>query len=61
MTAKQKVDALILAGNTATGESRTDLTAVVQDLVDGYEQGGSDSFFVTSRTQTHSCTVQEVS
>ncbi len=36
MTAKEKVDALILAGNTVTGESRTDLTAVVQDLVDGY-------------------------
>lgn len=50
MTAKQKVDALILAGNTATGESRTDLTAVVQDLVDGY---GSEDSIITSANCTN--------
>lgn len=40
MTAKEKVDALILAGNTKTLQDRNNLTDVVQDLIDGYGQGG---------------------
>ena len=42
MSIKDKVNSLIDAGNAVTGESKTDLTSVMQDLVDGYGQGGSD-------------------
>lgn len=40
MSLKSKVESLISAGNETTGQSKTDLTSVVQDLVDGYGQGG---------------------
>lgn len=39
MTVKQKIQAMITAGNGTTGRSRSDLTNVVQDLIDGYGQG----------------------
>ena len=39
MSISSKIQSLITAANTVTGESRTDLTACVQDLKDGY--GGS--------------------
>ena len=42
MSLKSKVESLISAGNETTGQSKTDLTSVVQDLVDGYGQGGGD-------------------
>ena len=40
MSIKSKIQALIAAANTATGESDTTLTDAVQTLVDGYGQGG---------------------
>lgn len=40
MSIKSKIQNLIDAGNETTGESKTNLTDVVQDLVDGYGQGG---------------------
>lgn len=36
MSISSKIQSLITAANSVTGESRTDLTAAVQDLVDGY-------------------------
>lgn len=42
MSIKGKIESLISAGNTTTGEADTDLTSVVQSLVDGYGQGGGD-------------------
>lgn len=36
MSIKSKIQSLITAANTKTGESATDLTSAVQDLVDGY-------------------------
>ena len=40
MSISSKIQSLITAANSVTGESRTDLTAAVQDLKDGYGQGG---------------------
>ena len=40
MSLESKVQSLITAANAVTGESRTDLTACVQDLKDGYGGGG---------------------
>ena len=40
MSIKSKIQALIAAANTATGESDATLTDAVQTLVDGYGQGG---------------------
>lgn len=40
MSISSKIQSLITAANSVTGESRTDLTACVQDLKDGYGQGG---------------------
>lgn len=40
MSVKSKIQALIAAANTATGESDATLTDAVQTLVDGYGQGG---------------------
>jgi len=37
-----KTQSLITAANSVTGESRTDLTSAVQDLKDGYGQGGGE-------------------
>lgn len=42
MSISSKIQSLITAANSVTGESRTDLTACVQDLKDGYGQGGED-------------------
>jgi len=39
---KSKIQALITAANTKTGESDATLTDAVQTLVDGYGGGGSD-------------------
>ncbi len=40
MSLQSKIESLITACNATTGESRTDLTAGIQDLVDGYGSGG---------------------
>lgn len=40
MSIKSKIQSLISAANTATGESDATLTDAVQTLVDGYGQGG---------------------
>lgn len=40
MSVSQKIEDLITAANAVTGESRTDLTACIQDLKDGYGGGG---------------------
>lgn len=40
MSIKSKIQALITAANTTTGESDTTLTDAVQTLCDGYGQGG---------------------
>lgn len=40
MSIRSKIQALIAAANTKTGESDTTLTDAVQTLVDGYGQGG---------------------
>ena len=39
MSISSKIESLITAANSVTGESRTDLTACVQDLKDGYGGG----------------------
>jgi hypothetical protein len=49
-----KIQSLITAANSVTGESRTDLTSAVQDLKDGYGQGGGGTdgqFFPMNMTQ----------
>lgn len=46
MSISSKIQALITAANTVTGESRTDLTSAVQDLKDGYGQGGASDVLV---------------
>lgn len=43
MSIRNKIQALIAAANTKTGESDTTLTDAVQTLVDGYGQGGGGS------------------
>lgn len=40
MTILQKIQSLLTAANTKTGESDTTLTDAVQTLIDGYGQGG---------------------
>lgn len=40
MSISSKIQSLITAANSVTGESRTDLTSAVQDLKDGYGGGG---------------------
>lgn len=52
MTIKQKIQSLIAAANTKTGESDTTLTDAVQTLVDGYGQSGGSVLKVTSITLT---------
>lgn len=42
MSIRSKIQALITAANTKTGESDTTLTDAVQTLLDGYGQGGGD-------------------
>jgi len=41
MSIISKIQNLISSANAVTGESRTDLTSAVQDLKDGYGQGGA--------------------
>lgn len=41
MSIKSKIQSLVAAANTATGESDANLTDAVQTLVDGYGQGGA--------------------
>lgn len=43
MSILSKIQALITAANSKTGETDTTLTDAVQTLVDGYGQGGGDS------------------
>ena len=43
MTIFQKIQSLLTAANTKTGESDTTLTDAVQTLIDGYGQGGGSS------------------
>jgi len=40
MSTLDKVNALLTSANSVTGESRETLTEAMQDLVDGYGQGG---------------------
>lgn len=40
MTIKEKIQSLLTAANTKTGETDTTLTDAVQTLIDGYGQGG---------------------
>lgn len=42
MSIRSKIQALITAANTVTGESDTTLTDAVQTLIDGYGQGGEE-------------------
>lgn len=44
MTIKQKIQSLLTAANTKTGESDTTLTDAVQTLIDGYGQGGGSGY-----------------
>ena len=41
MSIKSKIQALISAGNAITGETDTDLTTVMQTLIDGYGGAGT--------------------
>ena len=50
MSLRSKIQSLIDAGNETTGESSTDLTGVMQDLIDGYSGG------TTRHTITYSLT-----
>lgn len=43
MAIKPKLESLLDSANETTGQERETLTEAVQDLVDGYGQGGSDS------------------
>lgn len=52
MTVYGKLQALLTAANTKTGESDTDLTAAVQTLIDGYGQGGGGGGSVKTGTLT---------
>jgi len=47
-----KIESLITAANSVTGESRTDLTSAVQDLKDGYGQGGETQYWKRNATET---------
>lgn len=51
MSISQKTANLIAAANAVTGESRTDLTACIQDLKDGYGGGGGQSDLLTTKMQ----------
>lgn len=44
MTILQKIQSLLTAANTKTGESDTTLTDAVQTLIDGYGQGGGSGY-----------------
>lgn len=52
MTILQKIQSLLSAANTKTGESDATLTDAVQTLIDGYGQGGGGVLKVTSITLT---------
>ncbi|MBO4733504.1 MAG: hypothetical protein J5662_03415 [Clostridia bacterium] len=52
MSLESKVQSLITAANAVTGESRTDLTACVQDLKDGYGGGGNDCYLTNYSDET---------
>lgn len=58
MSILSKLQALLTAANTKTGESDTTLTAAVQTLVDGYGQGGGSGEESIFFTFTPSETVQ---
>lgn len=42
MAIKPKLQSLLESANEVTGQERDNLTDAVQDLVDGYGQGGSE-------------------
>ena len=52
MSLASKIQNLIDAGNETTGESSTDLTGVMQDLIDGYG-GGVTKYTVTNNLATN--------
>lgn len=52
MSLASKIQNLIDAGNETTGESSTDLTGVMQDLIDGYG-GGVTRYTVTNNLATN--------
>lgn len=56
MTILQKIQSLLTAANTKTGESDTTLTDAVQTLIDGYGQGGGTSITVEPLTVTRNGT-----
>ena len=43
MAIKPKLQSLLVSANEVTGQERDNLTEAVQDLVDGYGQGGGNS------------------
>ena len=60
MSISSKISALISAANSVTGESRTDLTAAVQDLKDGYGGGGyTDGRVVSNVVNLFNITAEE--
>ena len=52
MSVKSKIQSLIAAANTATGESDATLTDAVQTLVDGYGQGGGEDYLTMRLNNT---------
>ena len=48
MAIKPKLQSLLASANDVTGEERTNLTDAVQDLVDGYGQGGGNNTNILS-------------
>lgn len=53
MSISQKIEDLITASNAVTGESRTDLTSCIQDLKDGYGEGGGQSDLLTTKIRNN--------
>ena len=50
MAIKPKLQSLLASANDVTGEERTNLTDAMQDLVDGYGQGGASSLIIPFST-----------
>ena len=59
MSILSKLQALLTAANTKTGESDTTLTDAIQTLVDGYGQGGGATNYVHGEFHTNSTDGQQ--
>lgn len=53
MSISEKIQALIDAGNETIGEAYTDLTSVMQDLIDGYGGGAATKYTITYTLASH--------